>query len=521
MRHQRGATAPAPTRGRRETCHQRGATAPAPTRGRRETCHQRGATAPAPTRGRRETCHQRGATAPAPTRGRRETCHQRGATAPAPTRGRRKIRTIAAVAAIALLAAGCSRSGSSSSSSTPAPAKSTTPTAAAGDFGSLKSVCHGGSPAGATDQGVTSSQITVGVLSDIGFTKIPDLPNVAKVFTSWCNAAGGINGRKLVADVHDTGLLNAVQAMTAACGKDFALVGNSEALDGLDVKARLSCLMPEYPAQTVMAQDVNASLQAYPSSIPSGHSYAPYIGYYSWLMKQAYPDSAKHVGIVYGQSPITAPLVAALKVSLADENGKLVYDGAFPITGVTDWTPYAEAIKSKGIKGFVFYGTIQQLAALELVLTNMNYKLDWIDANTNAYGLPFIQLAGKSLSFQRNYSALGGIYPLEKASSNPATQQLIQLFAKYAPGQPVTLQVVQAMSAWLLFATSAQACGSDLTRRCVFDQAIKQTAWTGGGLQAPVSLAQPDSTLNCFNIEVATPGGWQAAPFGPNDGPYR
>ena len=431
------------------------------------------------------------------------------------------IRTIAAVAAIALLAAGCSRSGSGSPSSTPAPAKSTTPTAAAGDFGSLKSVCHGGSAAGATDQGVTSSQITVGVLTDIGFTKIPDLPNAAKVFTSWCNAAGGIDGRKLVYDVHDTGLLNAVQAMTAACGKDFALVGNSEALDGLDVKARLSCLMPEYPAQTVMAQDVNAALQAYPSAIPSGHSYAPYTGYYSWLMNQAYPDSAKHVGILYGQSPITAPLVAALKVSLAAEGGTLAYNGVFPITGVTDWTPYAEAMKSKGVKGFVFYGTVQQLTALEQVLTNMNYKLDWIDANSNAYGLPFIQLAGKSLSFQHNYAALGGIYPLEKASSNPATQQLIQLFAKYAPGQPVTLQVVQAMSAWLLFATSAQACGSDLTRLCVYDQAIKQTAWTGGGLQAPVNLAQPDTPLNCFNTEVATPGGWQPAPFGPNDGPYR
>ena len=84
----------------------------------------------------------------------------------------------------------------------------------------------------------------------------------------------------------------------------------------------------------------------------------------------------------------------------------------------------------------------------------------------------------------------------------------------------MTLQVVQAMSAWLLFATSARAC-SDLTRRCVYDQAIKQTAWTGGGLQAPVNLDQPDSPLSCFNVEEATPGGWQAAPFGRNDGPYR
>ena len=151
----------------------------------------------------------------------------------------------------------------------------------------------------------------------------------------------------------------------------------------------------------------------------------------------------------------------------------------------------------------------------------MNYKLDWIDANTNAYGAPFIQAAGKSLSFQHNYADLPAVYPLEKAQSNPATQQVINLYAKYAPGQPVTLQALQAFSAWLIFAVSAESCGSDLTRKCVYDAAVKQTAWTGGGLTAPVNLAQPDSPPSCFDIEQATPNGWQPASFGANDGAYR
>jgi hypothetical protein len=37
------------------------------------------------------------------------------------------------------------------------------------------------------------------------------------VFTSWCNAAGGIDGRQLVADVHQTDLMAVVAAMTSAC----------------------------------------------------------------------------------------------------------------------------------------------------------------------------------------------------------------------------------------------------------------------------------------------------------------
>jgi len=430
-----------------------------------------------------------------------------------------QIRTIAALATVALLAAGCSRSGSSSSASGGSTtSQASTAAVASGDFASLKNVCHPGSATGASDQGITSSQIKVGVLTDVGFTKDPTLINAATVFTDWCNAAGGIDGRKLVPDIHDTGMLNVVQAVTAACGTDFSLVGGSAALDGLAVKQRVSCLLPDFDAQVVMPQNDNSALQIYP--ITFGHSYSPYAGYYQWLL-QKYPDSKSAVGIVWGQSPITQIDSVTAAETLKAEGAKNIYNDVFPVTGASDWTPYAEFIKSHAIKGITFYGTPQELAALEAVLTNMNYKLDWIDANTNAYGPAFIQLAGKSLSFQNNYADLPAVYPLEKASANPASQQVINMYAKYAPGQAINLQALQAFSAWLIFAVSAETCGSNLTRACVYQAALKQTAWTGGGLTAPVNLSQPDSPPNCYDIEQATTTGWQPASFGANDGPYR
>jgi hypothetical protein len=433
---------------------------------------------------------------------------------------RLQIRTLAALAAITLLAAGCSRGGSGSSSGDQGTASaSQAAQTTGGNFGSLKNVCHGGSASGATDQGVTASQIKLGVLTDVGFTKDPQLITAANVFTSWCNAAGGINGRKLVADIHDTQLLQVVQAVTGACGSDFVLAGGSAALDGLATKTRLQCLLPDFDAQTVMPQNQNSGLQVYP--ITQGHSYGPFAGYYQWLIKQKYPDSAAHVGVLAGQSIITQVDGEVAAQTFQAEGGTVSYNEFFPPTGASDWTPYAESIKTKGVKGLVFYGTPQQLAALELALTNMNYKLDWIDANSNAYGAPFIQAAGKSLSFQHNYADIWAVYPLEKATSNPATQQVIDLYHKYAPGQSPTLQALQAFSAWLIFATSAETCGSNLTRSCVYNAAVKQTAWTGGGLTAPVNLSQPDSPPTCFDIEQATPNGWQAASFGADNGPYR
>jgi ABC-type branched-subunit amino acid transport system substrate-binding protein len=434
---------------------------------------------------------------------------------------RPQIRILAALGAFALLAAGCGRSGSTGAQApaTAAQASAGTAQAAPGDFGALKNVCHGGGATGATGLGVTSSQIKVGVLTDEGFTHDPQLVNAAKAFTSWCNAAGGINGRKIVADIRDTKLLQVVPQVTGACSADFVLAGGSAALDALEVKPRLSCLLPEFPAQVVAPQNVNSDLQAYPQT--DGHSYAPYAGYYSWLTKEAYPDSLHAVGILYGNSPITNPIVQSDAETIKGIGGTASFSEGFPATGVTDWTPYAEAVKNKGVKGLIFNGTPQWLAAFELALDNIGYKLDWIDANSNSYGTAFTHLAGKSLTLQHNYAALAGYYPVEKASANPATQQLTKVFAQYAAAQPLTLQVMQAFSAWLLFAVSAETCGSDLTRKCVYEAALKQTTWTAGGLQAPVDLAKPDSPVSCYNVEQATPQGWQPAAFKPNNGVYR
>ena len=106
---------------------------------------------------------------------------------------RTAIRALAAVAVTAVLAAGCSRAGTTStqaSSSAPASSASSSATGSASQaastgpaFGTVTDACHGGSATGATDQGVTSSQIMAGVLTDVGFTKDPQLETTAKVFT--------------------------------------------------------------------------------------------------------------------------------------------------------------------------------------------------------------------------------------------------------------------------------------------------------------------------------------------------
>ncbi|MER5183388.1 ABC transporter substrate-binding protein [Streptomyces sp. NPDC002896] len=426
----------------------------------------------------------------------------------------------ATLAVVALLAAGCGRSGSGDTEESRGDGNPTkaAQAAASGDFGDLKGICGPGDAKSAPTQGVTADSIKVGVFSDVGFTKNSEYGDTAKVFTSWCNAAGGINGRKLVATVRDTKMMEVRQRMQDACKEDFALVGGSAALDGLGTKERLSCLLPDFPSQVSMVPNNGSDLQV---SQTGGSTYNRYAGYYNWLLKEAYPKSAGAIGVISGDSPVVKVLSDQAKEGLKATGGTIAYSDLYPATGVSDWTPYAQAIKSKGVKALLFYGDFTSLAKLEQILTGMNYKLDWIDANNNAYGPAFLKLAGKALDYQNNLADLSGVHPLETASENPATQQLLDLFKKYAPDAHVTLPGVRAFGAWLLFAKAAKSCGDDLTRTCVYEAARKESAWTGGGLLAPVNLTKAGIPLDCFNVEKATSKGWEPADFKPDKGAYR
>lgn len=340
-------------------------------------------------------------------------------------------RTVIALMAVALLVAGCGRESGAREDGASGPAA-----AASGDFGTLSDVCTPGTPGSAQAQGVTATEIEVGVFSDIGFTKNPDFVDAAKVFTSWCNAAGGINGRKIVTNLRDTKLMEVRQRMLEACREDFVLVGGSAALDGLGVKDRLECLLPEFPAQVSQTANTGSDLQLGAGSSMS-ENVNPYTGFQDWLINEAFPGSKSSIGMINGDSPITKVMGDKLTESLTAAGAKIAYSDLYPISGVSDWTPYAQAIKAAGVKGLIFYGDFRYLAKLQDVLTSMNYKLDWIDANANSYNQVFLDSAKSSLGQQNNVLDMSGTAPLDAADRVPAVHQVKDLFQQYAPGSEI------------------------------------------------------------------------------------
>ena len=152
--------------------------------------------------------------------------------------------------------------------------------------------------------------------------------------------------------------------------------------------------------------------------------------------------------------------------------------------------PTPRRSRARASRAWSSRATTSSCAKLEQALPAGRCRLVWIDTNTNAYNDEFIELAGDTLDDFANYSA-PLIVPREAADENPATQELIDLYEQYAPDATITGPAIQAFSAWLLFATSAAACGADVTRSCVYENASGQTAWDGGGLHAAKDLTEP------------------------------
>ncbi len=429
----------------------------------------------------------------------------------ATARSSRKAKVaFALLATVSLTAGACSRSDSSveSGSSTTAAGGSTTApsgTAGPGDFGDLKDVCGPGDAKGATAQGVTDSDIEVGTVSDPGFTARPglnqELFDAGKVFSDWCNAAGGINGRKLKVDFLDAKLTEYKQRITEGCAKDFFLVGGGAVFDQTGQDERLKCLLPDVPAYLVSAKARGAELTASP--LPTALDETA-VGVFQYLDKK-FPDSTSKVGFITGNVASTILVDKQNQEAVKQLGWKVLYQSQYNALGESTWTPFAQSLKSKGIKGLVYTGEPENMAKLLQAIDDIGYKLDWTVVGANHLDAKFIEVGGKAVHGVYMYSA---VVPFFEADKNPASQQYKDLFAKYLPkGKSEALLGVNSFSAWLLFATAVKACGSDVTRKCVYEKASATSSWTGGGLHAesdPSSRKAP----RCGIVVEGTPDGF-------------
>jgi hypothetical protein len=224
------------------------------------------------------------------------------------------------------------------------------------------------------------------------------------------------------------------------------------------------------------------------------------------LLAEKYPDS-KTKGIALGTGAIASLHEATQKNLYAVKQlGFKAIVQEKPVS-VDNYRPYMEALKSSGIVGLYEVSGQSVLQELE-AMKSVGYQPQWVEYSYQFYNDSAVQAAKSLGTLPPVYVALN-MLPFDLSSTSPTLGKVKQLLGETVSKPLYTQFTSESFSAWLLFAKAATACGANLTQDCVLQKAGSETAWTGGGIQPPVSTNPSADVSDCVALVRLTPDGWK------------
>ncbi len=420
------------------------------------------------------------------------------------------------VTALAIVLAACgSNRGTDAAAGTTTSSPSTTAGGPGKTFGTLASPCGPGSASGATDTGVTDSEIKIAYGDDKGATAVPglnkEMGDTVKAFIAWCNDQGGINGRKIVGNYYDAAITNVSTVMQKACDdKNFMLVGEGFAGDGSAEAIRLGCNLVAVHGFAALPDFANAP-EMY-AGVPMPIDY--WGAHIEFWAAQQFPDKISKVGMFGSTLPATEAFTSKMVEAFKAAGATVLNCGVVTnYTGEPSYLPVAQKFKSCGAE--MTYNSIGAGPQLENWLQAMKQSgVNTINLmETPNYTQDFAKWNTAGIADQ-TYVAVK-TQTLENAADVPAMQQYIDIVK--ADGGSYGGLGIQSASSFLLWATAAKSCGSGLTRQCMVNALSKVHDWTAGGLHGSTDPGN-NMPSKCGLVMKLTGTAWkQTAPAKPGD----
>ncbi len=341
----------------------------------------------------------------------------------------------------------------------------------------------------ASEIGVTPTEIKVAVVADVDTPLSPGLfqgiVDGFNGFAKYINANGGLAGRKLVVDFHDSKLNGAESrnAMIAACSNDFVAVSaalflanvddveqckdQAGAVTGLPNLSAIYTSLAQQCSKTTYAVNPPAIVCSTKDAHPQ--TYQANIGRANYYKKKFGKD-------LHGIFIDSADLKSARDAQFVGQGGiyddqvGIKLDGEYPLGGSvpqSSYTPVVQAIKQKG-------STLAQCGnppgctiklRKEAKLQGVNTVKVW-DCNTTCYDPTFIPQGGADV--EGEYVQIGFL-PYEEANTNP----MLANFLKYVGKDKANGYSAIAWANGLLLrdavASVVKTAGNDgLTRKALF-----------------------------------------------------
>lgn len=424
-----------------------------------------------------------------------------------------KVRLLVVALALVLVAGACgTRASKSDVEAADAGQGSAEPTGPAGTsgesaagvmFGTLESPCGPGDASGATDVGVTDTEISITTIADPGNPAVPGLNqglfDSMEGFAEWCNAQGGINGRTIKVNLRDAKLSEYQAQVKAACESDLALVGGMGTLDEQGAQDQVDCGLPNVPAAAVSPEQTGADFTYQPLPNPVDKYL---VGPGKWVADN-YPDAITSAAALRTKLSITEVQSDRLIQAYEQVGFDFTYVDSANI-GEVNWAPLVVAMKNQGVRYLTLTSSFEEIIPLQKEMALQGFEPDVIEQEANFYNQKYPEQAGAAAdgTFVRLT-----VWPFEEADENPAMAEYLSALDAAVPGAIPELLGVQAFSAALLWATAVKSLGSNVTRQGIIDALADTHSWDGGGLHG---VSDPGNKVNpgCYIIMKVEGGGF-------------
>lgn len=407
------------------------------------------------------------------------------------------LRTVAIVAVLAALLAGCGAGGREASG--------------------------GGGGGGSSDPGVTENSVRVGAhfpLTGVAAPGYSEIPTGTQAYFDWVNARGGVNGRQIEYIFRDDAYTptQTTQVVNELVLRDqvFAMLGGlGTAPHGAVLDFLNSEEVPDLYASS------GSLLWNQPDQNPMTFGWQP-----------DYEVEGKILGQYIAQNNPNARVGLLLQDDDFGRDGergvrryldRQIVSTARYTSGATDIAPQVSQLQAAGADFVVGFTVPSYTARSQLAAQRLNYQPQWAYSNVGSDPT----LVGGLLS-RLSQGQAGGGNPLDGVltteylpgpddTNDPWVQLFEQVWAENGNGEPLTSFRIYGMSEAYTFVQSLQAAGPDLTRQGLVEAVERQGGGPDGfrGPAFPPFRYGPDSHAGMAGVAVARLQGGTTPPLTP------